>query len=199
MQPIILASASLQRQEYFKLLGLPFRIIPSSIDENMESGIDIREAVKKLAMQKAQKVNDSLLINEQTWVVGADTIISLDGNIFGKPKDRKDAENMIRTFCGRTHEVITGIALLNTVKKVSDCRAIVSEVAFADMSDSEIEWYLDTGEWEGVAGSYRIQGLASCFITNITGSYSSIVGLPIHEFYDMLKTNGYIWQRPKSL
>jgi septum formation protein len=115
----------------------------------------------------------------------------VDGTIFGKPKDREDAHRMLVTIQGHSHEVVTAIALFNGKNRSIDCRSVVSAVSFANLSEAEIEWYLNTGEWQGVAGGYKIQGLASCYISSINGSYSSIVGLPIHEFYVMLKENGY--------
>ena len=125
------------------------------------------------------------------WIAGADTIIFLDRQIYGKPSDREQARLMLLKLQGRTHEVITAVALFNSRKQTTDRCSVISTVSFAKMDEAEIEWYLDTGEWEGVAGSYRVQGLAACFITEIHGSFSSIVGLPLREFYAMLKNNGY--------
>ena len=104
--------------------------------------------------------------------------------------DREDARNMLSALQGKTHEVITAIALYNG--KSIDCRSVTSTVSFAPLSEGEIEWYLDTGEWQNAAGAYKIQGLASCFISGISGSYSSIVGLPLRELYVMLNDNGYL-------
>jgi septum formation protein len=100
---------------------------------------------------------------------------------------------MLRKLQGRSHEVITSVALYNGRKKTTDCRSVVSTVTFAPLSPDEIEWYLNTGEWQEAAGAYKIQGLASCFITGIKGSYSGIVGLPLREFYVMLRDNGYLY------
>ena len=192
METIILASGSKQRLDYFRLLGLPFRVIPSMLDEaaeTAETGVCGRQTVEQLALRKAQKVSDS--ISEKTWIAGADTMIFLDGKSFGKPESRQNAFEMLTALQGRTHEVITAIALINEAKNIRDYCSVASKVTFAKMEKNELEWYLDTGEWEGAAGSYKIQGKASCFISRIDGSYSSIVGLPLHEFYVMLKNNGY--------
>ena len=200
MEPIVLASESERRQEYLRLLGLPFTCIPSSIDETLDPDMDIEQAVEDLARRKVMKVVDTLkamppssLPGEQNiaWAAGADTVIDLDGKIFGKPSDREDAKRMLCTFQGRDHRVITAAALYNGRKKTIDCRSVVSTVTFARLAEREIEWYLDSGEWKGAAGAYKIQGLASCFIVKIKGSYSSIVGLPLREFYVMLRDNGY--------
>jgi septum formation protein len=191
MDPIILASGSLRRQEYFKLLGLPFNIMPSRVDEDFDENLSPKEVTEMLAVRKVNKIVDLLQKAPPPWICGADTIISMDGKILGKPKDRNDAADMLHKLQGRSHDVVTAVALYNGRKKDMDCRSVSSTVTFAPLSDGEIEWYLSTGEWQGVAGSYKIQGLASCFISGINGSYSAIVGLPMREFYVMLRENGY--------
>jgi septum formation protein len=98
---------------------------------------------------------------------------------------------MLSRLQGREHEVITAVSLYSGKAKTIDCRSVVSAVTFAALSKDEIEWYLNTGEWQEAAGAYKIQGLASCFVSRISGSPSSVVGLPIREFYVMLRENGY--------
>jgi septum formation protein len=100
---------------------------------------------------------------------------------------------MLKKLQGRSHEVVTAMALYNGKAKAIDCRSMVSDVTFAPLSQETIDWYLDTGEWQGVAGAYKIQGLAACLIAAINGSYSGIVGLPLREFYVMLQENGYAY------
>jgi septum formation protein len=193
-----LASASPRRQDFFRLLGLPFTCIPAEIDETPLEGLTPRQAAEDLARRKTQAVVERL---EQGgappgdtiiphWVFGADTIVVLDGGIIGKPADRNAAKNMLERLAGRRHQVITAMALYNGRKKHTDCRSVSCEVAFAPLSEAEIKWYLDTGEWEGVAGSYRLQGLGACFIDSINGSPSAVAGLSLHDFYVMLKDNG---------
>jgi septum formation protein len=191
MEPIILASGSLRRQEYFRLLGLPFSIMPSPVDEHYEGSDDPKTVAEELAVRKVNKIVELLKGRIPHWIVGADTLITVDGKIYGKPKDREDAKGMLSILQGRDHDVVTAVALFNGKEKTMDCRSVSSSVSFAPLRESEIEWYLNTGEWQGVAGSYKIQGLASCFISEVKGSYSSIVGLPMREFYVMLKENGY--------
>ena len=182
-------------------MGLPFTCIESEADEDFGELSDPCSITKELAVRKVQKAieklkSEPLSIQMQEpplWVCGADTLIALDGKIYGKPTDRGDASLMIRTFAGRTHEVISAVALYSMKTGKTDCRSVTSAVSFAPLSEKEIEWYLDSGEWQGAAGAYKIQGLASCFITGIQGSYSSIVGLPLREFYVMLKDNGYAY------
>ncbi|GHU21606.1 Maf-like protein YceF [Spirochaetia bacterium] len=191
MEPIILASGSLRRQEYFKLLNLPFSIMPASIDENYDNRMEPRAVAETLATRKVAQILDQLKDRVPPWICGADTLLAVDHDIIGKPRDREDAKQTIMRLQGCDHKVITAVALFNGTTRLTDCRSVVSTVSFAALSDDEIEWYLNTGEWQGVAGSYRIQGLASCYISKITGSYSAIVGLPLHEFYLMLRENGY--------
>ncbi|MDR3167362.1 MAG: Maf family protein [Treponema sp.] len=193
MEPIILASGSLRRQEYFRLLGLPFNIMPSLIDETYEEGLSPGEIAENLAVRKVNKIIELLKGRSPPWICGADTVISVDGYIFGKPLDRDAARAMLLKLQGRDHEVVTAVALFNGKEKSLDCRSVTSIVSFAPLQESEIEWYLNTGEWQGVAGAYRIQGLADCFVSGIKGSFSAIVGLPLHEFYVMLIENGYLY------
>ena len=191
METIILASSSPRRQEYFRLLGLPFTAIPSPAEEILDKTLPPRRAVEEVAIQKVNAVRPLCQELIKPWILGADTIVVLNGNIYGKPRGREDARLMISKFQGRTHEVISALALYNGSTERLNCRSVVSTVSFAPMSNTEIDWYLDSGEWEGVAGSYRVQGLISCFIKSIQGSFSSIVGLPLREFYEMLRDNGY--------
>lgn len=191
MEPIILASGSLRRQEFFRLLDLPFSIMPALIDENYGDATDPRGIAEDMALKKVNKILDLLKSGMPPWICGADTIITVDGIIFGKPKDRDNAKRMLTALQGRKHDVVTAVALYNGKNRSIDSRTVVSTVTFAPISEGEIEWYLNTGEWQGVAGAYKIQGLASCYISEINGSYSSIVGLPIREFYVMLRESGY--------
>jgi septum formation protein len=191
MEPIILASGSLRRQEYLKLLGIPFSIMPSYIEEIPAPGISPAEQAQRFAVQKVQKIMEVLEQRLPHWILGADTLITLDDVIFGKPVNREDASKMLQTFSGKSHQVITALALYIDKIQQIETRTVTSTVTFAQINPEELEWYLDTGEWQGVAGAYKIQGLASCFISEIQGSYSGIVGLPIREFYVMLREYGY--------
>ena len=199
MEHILLASASPRRAEYLELLGLPFTRVPSLADERFDRRAEGRAVAEELAARKVNSVVAGLGDNpagipaspRPMWVCGADTLISLDGNIYGTPRDREDARRMLRAFQGKSHEVISAVALFSLRTKTMDCRSVSSEVTFAPLSPQEIEWYLDTGEWQDAAGAYKIQGRAACFISSIWGSHSSVVGLPLREFYVMLRDNGY--------
>jgi len=193
MEPIVLASGSLRRQDYFRMLGLPFSIMPSRADEAPPQGMAPTEQAKIIAVRKVEAILSMIDRGSPPWILGADTIISMDGKTFGKPKDRDEAKAMLTMLSGRSHEVVTAMALYNSHTKIIDRTSVTSLVTFADFSADELEWYLETGEWQGVAGGYRIQGLAACFIKRVEGSYSSIVGLPLREFYEMLRSNGYMY------
>ncbi len=192
MEPIILASSSPRRQEILKMLGIPFRVIMPTIDELFSNALEPEDVPEMLAREKVISVVHSLPpFQEIPWVLGADTLIVKDGKTYGKPQNHDEAESFLRTFQGSTHTVITAIILYNGRKKTTSSRVCKTEVTFAPMSDEEINWYLDTGEWHGAAGGYRIQSLASVFIKKIEGSQSCVTGLPIHELFDILKEQGY--------
>jgi len=193
MEPIILASESPRRRDFFKLLGLPFLSIPAMIDETYREGMKPVEFAREMALQKVRSVagkkDDEQAAGIQ-WIFGADTIVVLDGKIFGKPADRAGAKRMLCGFAGKRHEVITAMALYNRLTEKTDCRSVSAWVEFAPLTEAEIEWYLDTGEWQGAAGAYQMQGLAGCFIKEINGSPSCVAGLPLHDFYVMIRDNG---------
>ncbi|GHU81098.1 Maf-like protein [Spirochaetia bacterium] len=186
-----MASGSLRRQEYFKLLSLPFTIMLSKLDETPGKAQSPREYTEDMAVRKINKIVEQLGGPIPRWICGADTVISVDGELFGKPRDREEAKKTLLAIQGRDHEVSTSVALFNGKNRSIDCRSVLSTVTFAALSAEELEWYLNTGEWQGAAGAYKIQGLGGCFIPAIKGSYSAIVGLPLREFYAMLRDNGY--------
>ncbi len=173
------------------MLGLPFSIMPSSVDEALDPALSSVTQAESIARRKVEAVMVALQDRMPPWILGADTLIVSGSGIFGKPADKDDARRMLLELSGCTHEVVTALALYNGRSKTIDCRSSVSSVDFIKLSEAELDWYLDTGEWQGVAGAYRIQGVAGCFAQEIRGSYSSIVGLPLHVFYAMLRQNGY--------
>ena len=175
MEPIILASSSPRRQKILKFLNIPFIVNPANIDETIPADIKPEEAAEFLAARKIDAV----------------AIILHKNKIFGKPKNQDEAREFLNSLQGTTHKVITGIALFNGTAHYMATRTSVNKVTFAAMSEAEIESYLETSEWHGAAGAYRIQGKASCFIKKIEGTESSVMGLPIFELYDMLKEQNY--------
>ena len=191
MEPIILASDSLRRQEFFKLMGLPFSVMPSKFDESQVDHTEGGVYTRQLAIKKVEKVIKDLEKRLPKWICGADTVVVSDDKIFEKPESREEAAAMLKELSGKQHKVITSVALYNSLEKKMDSITSICMVSFASLSDAEIEWYLDTNEWQGVAGAYRIQGLGSCFIDRIDGCPNTVVGLPLHDFYVMLRNNGY--------
>ena len=191
MESIILASGSLRRQEYFKMLGLPFSVKPAEIDESLSSQSDPEKLTRELAVRKVEKVIEIMKSRLPYWIFAADTVVVIGNKILGKPGSRENAASMLKDLSGKKHKVFTSMALYCGKEKNIDCRTSVCSVSFASLSDTDINWYLDTNEWQGVAGAYRIQELAGCLIDKIEGSFSTVVGLPLREFYVMLRDNGY--------
>lgn len=200
MPPLILASGSPRRRELLSVLGFDFEVLFHDVDEEGLDYLPPPERVRALALAKARSVGAEARARG-ALVLGADTLVCdpeplgampeglLDASgslTFGKPGDREGARLMLGLLAGRTHRVHTGLALLDARDGREESLVSTSLVRFAPMSADEIEALLDTGEWEGVAGAYRIQGLAACFIEEIRGSWSGIVGLPIRELYAIL-------------
>jgi len=179
---IILASASPRRRELLSLITTDFEIIVSEADETLPESITPEQAVMELAARKATAVAKS---HPDRAVIGSDTVVAVDGEILGKPTDDADAVRMLKLLSGRKHHVFTGLCIAyqgeNTV--FYDGAA----VEFAEMSESEIADYVASGEPRDKAGAYAIQGLASKFITSISGDYYSVVGLPVSHLYRSLK------------
>ena len=192
MEPFILASSSPRRQEILKELNIPFKVIIPDIKETVPDDIPVEKAPEYIATKKIEAVIRTLPA-EQTipWIMGADTAIVLNGKLYGKPSSREEARSFLKMFSGKKHKVITSIAIFNGHLNYLDTRTNISTVTFKKLTDEEINRYLDSGEWYGVAGGYRIQGKAAFFITEIKGSYSSIVGLPISDFYDIMLQQNY--------
>lgn len=169
---LILASMSPRRKEILSLLGEDFRIIPTNVDETVDEGLSPEETVKYLSRIKAEPLR-----NEDDLIIGADTVVALDGKIFGKPKDREDAFNMLTELSGKTHSVFTGVTLINGEKTLTFCEE--TKVTFYPLTENEINRYLDTNEFCDKAGSYAVQGKGCLLIQKIDGDYFNVVGLPI--------------------
>lgn len=192
MEPIILASSSLRRQEILKSLNIPFQVMMPEIEEIIPEEIDIENAPEYFATEKVKAVV-KMFPTQQTipWILGADTVIISKNKLYGKPKSIEEAEVFLKELSGKTHYVITAIAVFNGKLNFLDTRVSKNLVTFKKLTQEEITWYLNTSEWHGAAGGYRIQGLAQLFITEIKGSYSSVMGLPISDFYDIMSKQNY--------
>jgi nucleoside triphosphate pyrophosphatase len=167
---LILASASPRRKAILEQLGVEFRVEVPDVEE-LESG-DPRDVVVQNALRKARARARS-----GELVLGADTAVVVDGRIFGKPRDRDEAETFLRTLSGRTHEVMTGIALVEGEAERSDIA--VTRVRFRALDDADLAWYLESGEWSGHAGGYAIQKRGAALVESIEGDYWNVVGLPV--------------------
>lgn len=181
---IILASASPRRKEILENVNVKFTVVASNIDEVILDNEPPKELVMRLAFEKCMDVAKK---NEDALVIGADTIVVMDDQILGKPKNEEDAYNMIELLSNKKHQVITGISLINLSldKKVIDY--VVSEVTFKDLSKETIRDYINTKESLDKAGAYGIQGYGSLLVESISGDYFNIVGLPISRISDLLK------------
>jgi len=191
--PLILASASPRRAELLSAAGIPFEVRPAHIDEALRAGEDARTYASRVAVDKARAIAGQA--NGRS-VLAADTVVVIDGLVLGKPVDSDDAKRMLRLLSGRSHEVITAVALMSTRRGQSDAaidaRIESTVVEFAPLDTAEIDWYVATGEPADKAGSYAVQGLASRFVTRIEGSYSNVVGLPMALVYAMCTQAGIL-------
>lgn len=173
----ILASASPRRKELLSIYIKDFKIMPADIDETVPNNIALEDAPLYIAKEKAAAVFNKL--NEDEIIITADTIVLLDNKIYGKPKDKLDAYNMIKTLAGKTHQVITGVYCYSKDKYINIEFSDVTNVSFTDINDEIIEKYLENAEYIDKAGAYAVQGLASMFVEKIDGSYDNVVGLPM--------------------
>ena len=186
---LVLASGSPRRRELLEGLGLRFTIRAAAIDETPHPGEEPAAYVLRLAEEKARAA-----VRPGELALAADTTVVIDGEILGKPEDDADAVRMLRLLSGREHEVLTGVALLDTTP--ADAGRIASGISrsavrMATLTPEEIAWYVGTGEPRDRAGSYAIQGLGSLFVEAVSGNYTNVVGLPIPTVYRLFAELGY--------
>lgn len=189
MKNIILASASPRRRELLERAGIPFTVYPGQGEEEITVS-DPAEVVEELSEQKAREV--FLKTRGESLVIGADTVVAAKGQILGKPKDREAARQMLRSIQGGSHEVYTGVTILDREegKELQKTFHVMTEVVFYPMSEEEIQRYVDTKEPMDKAGAYGIQGKAGIFVKEIHGDYNNVVGLPVARLYQELKEMG---------
>jgi septum formation protein len=180
---LILASGSPRRAELLTSAGFQFEVVVADIDEQLLPDERPAAYVGRLAHEKAAAVAS---VRREAIVIGADTTVVVDGEIFGKPESRAEAKRMLLRLSGRTHEVVTGVAVCVADRHVSAVEW--TRVSIAAFEDQELEWYLDSGEWSDKAGGYAIQGLASRFVVRIDGSYSNVVGLPVALVHRLIRS-----------
>jgi len=188
---MILASVSPRRAELLRAAGFEFDVLPSEVDET----IDVEETpdgyLRRLAQEKGEAVSAQA---GGRPVLAADTIVMIDGQILGKPADAGDAKRMLRLLSGREHTVVTAVYLrwLDNGSVRRQTRIERTAVEFAPLTDAEIDWYIASGEPMDKAGAYAVQGLASRFVTRISGSHSNVVGLPVSVVYQLCTNAGLL-------
>ena len=183
--PFILASASPRRRELLGQAGFTFEVVPADVSEVQQPGEDPIHFVTRLAREKAESVAATHALTPDTLVLGADTIVVVDEEILGKPKDEADAGRMLRLLSGKTHQVITGVCLAKGRERQR--AAEVTFVRFNTLSDPEIDAYVATGEPLDKAGAYAIQGRAGRWVPRIHGCYFNVVGLPLALVSSMIE------------
>ena len=185
MKPLILASASPRRAEILRSLGIPFEVRPVDIDESPLRAETAEAAAARLASEKSARAAHA---RPDAWVLAADTLVFLDGEILGKPRDDDDAAAMLRRLAGREHGVVTAVSLRRGEAPARGV-AEVSRVRFGPLDDAEIAWYVATGEPRDKAGAYGVQGLGARFIEEIHGSFTNVMGLPARAVYRLLRAS----------
>lgn len=185
--PFILASGSPRRRELLSWAGLDFEVSPGEVDETQKPGEEPLAYVRRLALAKAEEAARRL---PGVLVLAADTIVTIDGVILGKPGDRKEAEEMLRMLSGREHMVITAFCLKHGDNGLEILDHAVTLVQFRKLCSADINRYIDSGEIWDKAGAYAIQGKGGALITRINGSHTNVIGLPVAEVLDRLKEQG---------
>ncbi len=190
---IILASTSPRRRELLALLGIVFEVVPPMVEEIPSPGLSPREQAKQFALDKALSIARRY---PEDLVLGSDTVIEIDDALMGKPRDLHDAETMLRQLRGRSHHVLTAIALIHEAAHATHVRVETALVRMTPFTDQELRHYLETGESLGKAGAYSIQGEGARFIETIEGDYPTIVGLPLRQTADLLEQRGVVLPKP---
>lgn len=190
---LILASGSPRRQELIRLLGLPLEVVPSNVDEDTPTEWTPEQIVEGLSQRKALAVREQLASGQapdSSIIIGSDTIVVLDREVMGKPRDKEDALRMLRALSGGVHEVYTGVSCV----RASDGKAItshrVTKVRMRKLTDEQLLRYIDSGEPMDKAGAYGIQELGSLLVESIEGDFFTVVGLPVSLLAAMLETFG---------
>ncbi|MDO9585279.1 MAG: Maf family protein [Syntrophales bacterium] len=186
---LILASESPRRIELLRLMGLDFEVMPSSIEEMPQKGESPVEHVLGLSRQKANAISSRY---PDVWILGADTIVVVNGEMMGKPAHASEAREMLARLSGREHYVHTGFTIARKTADVLLGDVVTSSVLFKNISEEEINWYVRTEEPYDKAGGYAVQGAGAMFIREIHGSYTNVIGLPLCEAVSLLKRAGAI-------
>jgi len=185
MQKLILASSSPRRKDLLDQIKMSFEIIPSNVEENIgELKGTPADKVEELAYMKARDIANGL---NEGLVLGADTIVVIGDEILGKPKDNNDAFDMLSKLSGKEHQVVTGLALIDTKTNITRIAHETTYIRFRELSSDMIRDYINSGETQDKAGSYAIQGIGAVLVEEIRGCYSNVVGLPLPKLNKMLE------------
>jgi len=190
---LILASKSPRRRYLLKQAGVEFAVIPSSFDESTIPEASPEVFVRVMAQAKAGVISEQY---PHSWVLGADTIVVVDGAILGKPVSKAQARSMLTMLSGRVHQVLTGFSLCRLSENRRHAEVVSTDVRFKALTPDEVEWYVHTSEPFDKAGAYAAQGLGAFMIKHIHGSYSNVVGLPVCEVVECLVREGVVAFRP---
>jgi septum formation protein len=187
--PFILASASPRRAELMRLLGVDFRVLPSGADEFFMQRESPETHVRRLSGGKAEAV---AVAHPGSWVLGADTVVVVGGEVLGKPETPGEAGQMLEKLSGREHAVYTGFTLRGIDAGIVIQDVVASKVVFRKVPVDEIAWYVNSRDPYDKAGGYAVQGMAAFFIREIRGSYTNVMGLPLCEVLDAMKKAGAV-------
>lgn len=186
--PLVLASASPRRLDLLRQVGLePDRVLPADVDETPHRDESPRELALRLAVAKANAAAEGA---PDVFVIGADTVVALGARTFGKPADESDARRMLAKLSGRSHRVLTGVAVRAPDGRMAQ-RLSETRLKWKRLTEADLDRLIASGEWRGVAGGYRIQGMAAGVTLELQGSYSGVVGLPLYETLALLEGLGY--------
>lgn len=189
MTEFILASGSPRRKELLSAVGMKFKVVVSEADEeSVSKDAPVEIYVQELALIKAAASAKTVLKNKNAVIIAADTVVALDGKLMGKPRDKDDAFDMLKSLSGREHDVYTGYCVMRVKDGFTVCNRIGTKVRFKELDDDTIRRYIATGEPMDKAGSYGIQGKGALLVESIDGDYANVVGLPVSALSDTLKT-----------
>jgi septum formation protein len=194
MSPLILASTSSARRALMDGLGLPYRAEAPGVDEDVSPTLTARQAVQELAARKARALQAR---HPDAWVIGADQLVEVEGAVLGKPADRDAARKQLSQLLGHTHDICTGVCLVGPNGHVAEALE-VSRLTFYPVSPEELERYLDLGEWQGCAGSYRIEGAGQGLLARLEGDRTNVQGLPMLTVVRMLREAGFSFFEPQA-
>ena len=189
MMKLILASSSPRRAEVLADAGFTFEAVAAGVDESRRTGEQAEAYVRRLAEAKARAVAGG--VSPPAIVIAADTVVVMDGEVLGKPASAEDAGRMLRRLSGRTHQVLTGLAVLRIPGGAARVEIEMTQVTFAPLAEAEIEAYVTSGEPLDKAGAYAIQGRGGRFVARVEGCYFNVVGLPLARLYRILREMGW--------